>query len=61
MVKINTEFIEILINTAFSDDPLRRLLESMCAKIMDEEVTLQINARRSERTPDRWQYSYVTG
>ena len=56
MVEISTELIEILTNTAFYDDPLRCLLESMCAKNMDAEVMLQVNARRSERTPDRRQY-----
>jgi hypothetical protein len=49
MVEISTELIEILTNTAFSDDPLRCLLESMCAKIMDAEVTLQVNARKKHR------------
>ena len=50
MVEISKELIGILTNTAFSNDPLRCLLKSMCSKIMDAEVTLQVNAQKSDGT-----------
>lgn len=56
MDKFSTELIQILTNTAFSDDPLRCMVEALCSRIMNTEVTLLLNAEKSERTKERKQY-----
>ncbi len=56
MDKFSTELIQILTNTAFSDDPLRCMVEALCSRIMNTEVTLLLNAEKSERTKGRKPY-----
>ena len=56
MQQHSTKLLNLWQDLQEGDDPVRRLLQTLLQRIMEEELTQHLNARPYERSPKRCGY-----